>query len=158
MSRRTDRHADRQMQILRSRTIVAGPENSKTRLSWDKITKKEVPIIIFFFFRVFCADTQSEKVWKTKKLQTLRFFVKARCLWRIGIKISTHSRLVDSPILINWTSPFVNKGLSGLLNCFFYHFIPFKGEEKYPFVISKRCRPWPNVEYCVVWSVSALFD
>ena len=54
--------------------------------------------------------------------------------------------LVDSSILINWTSSFWILGISGVL----FHFIPFRLQ-------IHVCKPWSDTAFCNFWSGSALF-
>ena len=64
-----------------------------------------------------------------------------------GSNYLTHICLVDSSILINWTSPFPILGVSGILLNF--HFILIEIH------VIKQCRP--RSAFCGVWSGSTLF-
>ena len=75
----------------------------------------------------------------------LQFF---RCLnfWIFTVDGTdlTHICLVDFSIHINWTSPFLILGVSGVL--FHFYSIP----KDIP--VSKQWRPWLDATFCVVWS------
>ena len=134
-----------------------------------RLTINRFGLFLYIVFYHIMNDILDGKINNPKTLYnnrmrnfTMFYLFKAGRSWSLQLRIYIsyninsnasiliHCMLVDSSIVIRWTSPFVILGVSGLF-CRLCSISDWKNP------VSKQCRPCSDATVCGVWSGSALF-